>query len=99
MVHVLLDDTRNGRTIRFEEKLYQANTEELLSEISQKYERSLMLRMIGPHQALRLERMGRAVKLNLIKLLSELLTEQDKFFWLAQNVMAMMLTVQNMDAI
>jgi len=48
--------TRNGRTRRFEDRLFTARSEEELADISQAYEWSLMWRMIGPHQALRLER-------------------------------------------
>jgi len=49
--------TRESRTRRFEERLGQATSEHELSEISSEYERALMMRMIGAHQALRLERM------------------------------------------
>ena len=48
--------TRNNRTQHYERKLFQAQSEEELAEISVAYEWSLMWRMIGPHQALRLER-------------------------------------------
>ncbi len=48
--------TRNGRTRAYEKRLFEARTEEELSEISDAYEWSLMWKMVGPHQALRLER-------------------------------------------
>nr|MCS5534446.1 hypothetical protein [Candidatus Poseidoniales archaeon] len=48
--------SRNGRTRAYEQRLFEARTEEELSEISDAYEWSLMWKMIGPHQALRLER-------------------------------------------
>ena len=48
--------SRNGRTARFEDMIYEANSEEDLEEISRKYELALQMRMIGPHQGLRLER-------------------------------------------
>ncbi|MDC0055822.1 hypothetical protein OAJ94_02080 [Deltaproteobacteria bacterium] len=48
--------TRNGRTKSYERRLFEARTEEELSEISDAYEWSLMWKMVGPHQALRLER-------------------------------------------
>jgi hypothetical protein len=48
--------TRNGRTKTYERRLFEARTEEELSEISDAYEWSLMWKMVGPHQALRLER-------------------------------------------
>ena len=48
--------TRGMRTQRFEAALFSAQSEEELAIISNEYERSLMWRMIGPHPALRLER-------------------------------------------
>jgi len=48
--------TRNSRTLHYEGKLSQAQSKKELAEISVAYEWSLMWRMIGPHQALRLER-------------------------------------------
>ena len=41
---------------KFERALFEARTEEELASVSKKYEFSLMLRLIGSHQALRLER-------------------------------------------
>ena len=93
--------TRNGRTIRFEEKLYQANTEELLSEISQKYERSLMLRMIGPHQALRLERIRSTLEVKFNQVASDELMTPNFGMNLPsanQNAMAMNMPVQNISS-
>jgi len=48
--------TRESRTQKFEEDLFSSQTEHELAIISDKYERALMWRLIGPHQALRLER-------------------------------------------
>ena len=48
--------TRGTRTQKFEAAMFSAQSEEELAIISDEYERALMWRMIGPHQALRLER-------------------------------------------
>ena len=48
--------TRNGRTARFEQLLADATTREELESIANQWEYSLMLRLIGPHQGIRLER-------------------------------------------
>ena len=48
--------TRGGRSRRYEQLLFESKSEEELSEISRRYEFALMLRLLGPHQALRLER-------------------------------------------
>ena len=48
--------TRNGRTARFEQLLAEATTREELESIANQWEYSLMLRLIGPHQGIRLER-------------------------------------------
>ena len=48
--------TRQSKTRRYEDELQSATTIEELFDIATRYERSLMWRMIGPHQALRLER-------------------------------------------
>jgi hypothetical protein len=48
--------TRNSRTQNYEVRLLKARSEKELTEISTAYERSLLRRMIAPHQALRLER-------------------------------------------
>ena len=49
--------TRGGRAKRFEERLQGATRREELEEIATDYERAVMMRMLGPHQAIRLERM------------------------------------------
>jgi len=49
--------TRSGRARRFEEMLEQATSRQDLYHAAVRYENALMWRMIGPHQALRLERM------------------------------------------
>lgn len=49
--------TRNGRTQKFEEKLREANSRDELEQIAKQWEYSLMLRMLGPHQGIRLERL------------------------------------------
>ena len=48
--------TRNNRTAKFEQRLAEATTREELEEIANQWEYSLMLRLIGPHQGIRLER-------------------------------------------
>jgi hypothetical protein len=48
--------TRNSRTMNYETRLFEARSEKELEEVSTAYERSLLMRMIAPHQALRLER-------------------------------------------
>lgn len=49
--------TRNGRTAKYEEKLRAANTRDELENVARQWEYSLMLRMLGPHQGIRLERL------------------------------------------
>ena len=49
--------TRNGRTAKYEEKLRTANTRDELEGVARQWEYSLMLRMLGPHQGIRLERL------------------------------------------
>ena len=51
----LLTRTQRGR--RYESELDDAENIEDLNLVAEKYENSLMWKMIGPHQALRLERM------------------------------------------
>ena len=48
--------TRNGRTDIFEERMRDAKTRRELEGVATEYERALMLRLIGPHQGIRLER-------------------------------------------
>lgn len=48
--------TRNGRTARIEERMHQARSREELEEVALHSEYLLMLRLIGPHQGIRLER-------------------------------------------
>ena len=48
--------TRGGRAKRFEERLQGATRREELVDIATDYERAVMMRMLGPHQAIRLER-------------------------------------------
>jgi len=49
--------TRKGRTLRYQNELEVATTREALEEIANRYEFALMLRLIGPHQGIRLERL------------------------------------------
>ena len=49
--------TRNGRTAKYEEKLRAANNRDELEGVARQWEYSLMLRMLGPHQGIRLERL------------------------------------------
>ena len=51
----LLTRTQRGR--KYEGELEEAENIEELNLVAEKYENSLMWKMIGPHQALRLERM------------------------------------------
>jgi len=48
--------TRNKRCAKFEEELSKAETRQELEEIALRWEFSLMLRLLGPHQGIRLER-------------------------------------------
>ena len=48
--------TRNKRCARFEEMLENANSRQELEQVALKWEYSLMLRLLGPHQGIRLER-------------------------------------------
>ena len=49
--------TRNGRTAKYEGLLREAQTRDELEEVAHMWEYSLMLRMLGPHQGIRLERL------------------------------------------
>ena len=49
--------TRNRRCKKYEELLVRANSRKELEEVALKWEFSLMLRLIGPHQGIRLERL------------------------------------------
>ena len=48
--------TRTTRAKGFQDKMEQAGTREELEEIAKSYEHALMLRLLGPHQGIRLER-------------------------------------------
>ena len=49
--------TRNGRCDKYEELLRQATSRDELEQVALRWEYSLMLRMLGPHQGIRLERL------------------------------------------
>ena len=49
--------TRGNRAKRFEGMLRDATRREELEVVAQAYERAVMMRMLGPHQAIRLERL------------------------------------------
>jgi hypothetical protein len=49
--------TRNARAGRYEDLLHQANSVEELDRISGQWEYALMMRMLGAHQGIRLERL------------------------------------------
>ena len=49
--------TRNTRCTKYEAMLRDANTRDELEQVAHKWEYSLMLRMLGPHQGIRLERL------------------------------------------
>jgi hypothetical protein len=48
--------SRNRRTENFEDEIHMARSESDLMDISNRYEKALQMRLIGPHQGLRLER-------------------------------------------
>jgi len=49
--------TRNGRTAKYESMLRKSDTRDELEGVARRWEYSLMLRMLGPHQGIRLERL------------------------------------------
>ncbi|MDP6326224.1 MAG: hypothetical protein QGI36_03945, partial [Candidatus Thalassarchaeaceae archaeon] len=49
--------TRNARCRKFEEMLGKARTKDELEQIALKSEYALMIRLLGPHQGIRLERL------------------------------------------
>ena len=49
--------TRNGRCSRYEEAISNSKTREELDAFAERWEFSLMLRLLGPHQGIRLERL------------------------------------------
>ena len=49
--------TRNARTARFEDELRAAQSRDELEKVALRWEFMLMLRMLGPHQGIRLERL------------------------------------------
>jgi len=49
--------TRNGRCTKYEDLLNSANSRDELEQVALRWEYSLMLRMLGPHQGIRLERL------------------------------------------
>ena len=49
--------TRNGRTAKYEGLLREAQSRDELEDVARMWEYSLMLRMLGPHQGIRLERL------------------------------------------
>ena len=49
--------TRNGRCAKYEELLNSAKSRDELEQVALRWEYSLMLRMLGPHQGIRLERL------------------------------------------
>ena len=49
--------TRNARCARYEEDLEKAQSREELEQVALRWEYSLMLRLLGPHQGIRLERL------------------------------------------
>jgi len=49
--------TRNGRTAKYETRLRESNTRDELEGVAKQWEYSLMLRLLGPHQGIRLERL------------------------------------------
>jgi len=49
--------TRNGRSAKYEGLLREAKSRDELEDVARLWEYSLMLRMLGPHQGIRLERL------------------------------------------
>jgi len=49
--------TRNGRSAKYEGLLREAQSRDELEDVARMWEYSLMLRMLGPHQGIRLERL------------------------------------------
>jgi hypothetical protein len=49
--------TRNGRCSRYEDAINSVESREELEVVAEKWEFSLMLRLLGPHQGIRLERL------------------------------------------
>jgi len=49
--------TRNGRCSRYEMMLNECSSRHELEQVALKWEYSLMLRLLGPHQGIRLERL------------------------------------------
>ena len=49
--------TRNARCARYEEDLEKAQSRDELEQVALRWEYSLMLRLLGPHQGIRLERL------------------------------------------
>ena len=49
--------TRNKRCAKYEDQLKTASTRDELEKVALRWEYSLMLRMLGPHQGIRLERL------------------------------------------
>ena len=49
--------TRNNRTAKYEGLLREAQSRDELEDVARMWEYSLMLRMLGPHQGIRLERL------------------------------------------
>jgi hypothetical protein len=49
--------TRNGRCSRYEDAINSVVSREELESVAEKWEFSLMLRLLGPHQGIRLERL------------------------------------------
>ena len=63
--------TRGARSKRLERDLFEARSELELSEISDRYEWALLWKLIGPHQALRLERIRSNLEFNMNEMEAE----------------------------
>ena len=64
--------TRGARSKRLEQGLFEARSELELSEISDRYEWALLWKLIGPHQALRLERIRSNLEFNMNQMEEEM---------------------------
>ena len=49
--------TRNSRTYKFEQMLRDSQTRDELEDVARRWEYMLMIRLLGPHQGIRLERL------------------------------------------
>ena len=75
--------TRGGRAKRFEDELKKAKKRDELEGIASSYEKAVMLRMLGPHQAIRLERLRTEIddELESIERENKILSPEEREKW------------------